>query len=128
VIHLDTSFLVRSLAPGSPEDALLRGWLRDDIPLAISSIAWAEYLCGPVEANEVAAVSALVGLPIAFDESHAVRSSELFNAGGRRRGTMIDCMIGAVAVLADAALATSNAADFRRLEGAGLRLVEARLK
>ncbi|HYY06740.1 MAG TPA: PIN domain-containing protein, partial [Candidatus Limnocylindria bacterium] len=53
VIHLDTSFLVRALARGSREDRRLRTWLRGGTSLAISAIAWAEFLCGPLEAEEL---------------------------------------------------------------------------
>jgi len=38
---------------------------------------------------------------------------------------MIDCMIGATALRAGAALATANPSDFRRFEGAGLRVLTA---
>jgi len=46
----------------------------------------------------------------------------LFNRAGRRRGSLLDCMIAAIALRAGAALATANQADFRRLRAAGLRL------
>ena len=51
MIHLDTSFLIRALARGLPEDRRLRGWLRSQEPLGMSSISWAEFLCGPVGAE-----------------------------------------------------------------------------
>lgn len=44
MIHLD--FLVRSLGRDSPEDRRLRAWLGAGEPLAMSAIAWAEFLCG----------------------------------------------------------------------------------
>jgi predicted nucleic acid-binding protein len=47
----------------------------------------------------------------------------LFNLSGRRRGTFIDCMIAAVALGANASLATTNSDDFRRLEPAGLQII-----
>jgi predicted nucleic acid-binding protein len=50
-------------------------------------------------------------------------AAQLFNLGGRRRGSLGDRMIAAVAVRLDAALATRNRADFGRLTPAGRRLV-----
>ncbi|MYN65860.1 MAG: type II toxin-antitoxin system VapC family toxin [Acidobacteria bacterium] len=75
MIHLDTSFLVRALIPGTPEETKLRN---------------------------VAA--------------------RLFNESGRRRGTIIDCMIGAAALADGASVATSNVAHFSRFAAAGLKL------
>ena len=48
MIHLDTSFLIRALDPGSPEDLELRGWIREGETLGMSTVAWAELLCGPL--------------------------------------------------------------------------------
>ena len=59
MIHLDTSFLIHALVPSSRADKRLRRWLRDGDDLAISSIAWAEFLCGPVGTTEVDIVSAM---------------------------------------------------------------------
>jgi predicted nucleic acid-binding protein len=73
MIHLDTSFLIRSLEP----------FLADD----------------------------------------ARAAADLSNQTGRRRGTLIDCMIAAIALRLDASIMTSNPADFRRFEPFGLRLV-----
>ena len=49
MIHLDTSFLIRALVRGSPEDQRLREWLSKSEPLTMSTIAWAEFLCGPID-------------------------------------------------------------------------------
>lgn len=125
MIQLDTSFLIRALTPGSVEDASLRGWLRTRTPLAISAVAWAEFRCGPVS-DEVASVAReIAGTPVAFSAEHAELAATLFNAGGRRRGTLMDCFIAACAIASDASLATSNPLDFRRFESHGLRLAAA---
>lgn len=122
MIHLDTSFLIRALIPDSPEDATLRQWLRDGEPIAVSAIAWAEFLCGPVSENVISITGQLLGDAMPFDARTAPIAAQLFNESGRRRGTLADCMVAAVAIANDAALATSNAADFKRLLPFGLRL------
>ena len=125
MIHLDTSFLIRSLVSRSPEDGQLRAWLTRGEPLGICAIAWSEFLCGPARPDAVELASRLVGSPAPFTADGAHRASRLFNLGGRRRGSFVDCMIAAVAIGADASLATSNPSDFARFQPAGLRLVTA---
>lgn len=122
MIHLDTSFLIRVLVAGSAEDRALRGWFREREPLAIAALAWAEFLCGPVSAELTAGARELLGEPLSFGAAEAAQAAQLFNQSGRRRGSLLDCMIAATAIEAGAALATSNRADFRRLEPFGLRL------
>jgi predicted nucleic acid-binding protein len=123
VIHLDTSFLIRALVPGTREDRELRRWLAAGERVAMSTIAWTEFLCGPVDAAAAATVNALLAERPPYAEEDAARAAELFNASGRRRGSLVDCMIAAVAVRSGAPLATSNRADFRTLEAEGLRLL-----
>src|SRR6185295_6860720 len=48
MIHLDTSFLIHGLVPGSPEDHALRKWLEDGESLGTSTVAWTEFSCGPL--------------------------------------------------------------------------------
>lgn len=122
MIHLDTSFLVRALVPGSREDGQLRDWLSSETPLAISAVAWAEFLCGPLATNDLALAAAVVGEAVPLTADHAVRAAELFNAAGRKRGTFVDCLIASVAIEEDARFATTNAKDFKGM--AGLRLVD----
>jgi predicted nucleic acid-binding protein len=122
VIHLDTSFLIRSLLPGSLEDRALRRWLGAGEPLGIAALAWSEFLCGPVSAQAAELADDLLGEPVPFDGAVARLAAELFNRSGRRRGSLMDCMIAATAIARDAALATANRADFRRLEPLGLRI------
>lgn len=124
MIHLDTGFLIRALVQGSPEDKSLRGWIRKGSPVGISALAWSEFLCGPVPAEGVEAAAELLDEPLAFGAAEARTAAKLFNESGRRRATLIDCMIAAVAVEADAGLATTNVRDFQRFEPAGLRVIK----
>lgn len=125
MIQLDTSFLIHALIRHSPEDALLRRWLRDRTPLAVSAIAWTEFLCGPLRPREVELAAQIVGEVLPFRLDEAAVAAELFNGSGRRRGTLVDCLLAASAISRDAALATSNPADFFRLEARGLKVVTA---
>ena len=85
MIHLDTSFLIRGLVAGSAEDRLLRKWLRAGTPIGVSSLAWAEFLCGPVSALVVEDAAELLG-ERSFDAIDATTTAQLFNTTGRRRG------------------------------------------
>lgn len=125
MIYLDTSFLIRALVPGSPQDTRLREWLVAGENLAMSAVAWAEFLCGPVDARMEEMVADIVVERTAFSIGHASLAARLFNESGRRRGTLIDCMIAAAAIDDDAAIATVNVADFKRFESLGLRLLPA---
>jgi len=122
VIHLDTSFLIRALVPSSPEDAALRAWLRGGLPVGASAVVWAELLCGPLTAKQAEVALLLVGEPVPFGREDAALAASLFNAAGRRRGSLVDCMVAAAAIRAEAALAIANEADFARLQPHGLRL------
>ena len=122
MIHLDTSFLIRALARGSREDTRLREWIRANEPLGMSAIAWAEFLCGPADVTVLSYASAVVGRHPPFTEETAATAARLFNGSGRRRGTMMDCMIAATALVEDAAVATSNPDDFSRFVSFGLVL------
>ncbi|MEX2557431.1 MAG: PIN domain-containing protein [Actinomycetota bacterium] len=125
MIHLDTSFLIRALQRRTHEDGLLRGWLRDRTEIGISAICWAEFLCGPLSPRDLEAAGRLFPEPEPFLADDSVSAAGLFNASGRRRGSLVDCMVAATALRAGAALATSNPSDFRRFEPAGLPLVRA---
>lgn len=123
MIHLDTSFLIRALDPGSPEDRKLRDWIGEGEALGMSSVAWTELLCGPLSPSEMEWAAEIVGQRRNFTPEHAVIAAHLFNDSGRRRGSLIDCMIGATALADGASIATANAVDFRRFATAGLELV-----
>ena len=123
MIHLDTSFLILGLVQDSSQGRTLLRWLERGESLGVSAIGWAEFLCGPVSKAEAGLASHVLGDPIPFQTVDAALSAALFNRCGRRRGSLVDCMIAAVALRSDASLATANPTDFRRMEPAGLNLV-----
>jgi predicted nucleic acid-binding protein len=122
MIHLDTSFLIRALVAGTPQSAALDRWIRDGEAVGISSIAWCEFLCGPVEAAAATFALLTLGPPTPFVVEDSAFAASLFNAAGRRRGSLPDCMIAAVAVRVAAQVATANIEDFRRFEPHGVVL------
>ena len=122
MIHLDTSFLIRGFVAGSPENHVLRGWLGADETLAVSTVAWMEFLSGPVEPSEFEFAAGIIDRHIDFTPAHAEIAARLFNQSGRRRRLFVDCMIAAAAIVERAPIATANARDFRRFESEGLTL------
>ena len=90
----------------------------------MSSVAWTEFLCGPVGDHEIETVPAMLHEIVAYTAIHSETTAQLFNLCGRRRGTLADCMIAAVAIRAGAALATSTPKDFERLAPRGLTILE----
>jgi len=122
MVHLDTNFLILALVPGSPQDVRLRGWIAAGESVQLSSIALAELLCGPVTPEQAGLAHALFPDPEHFTAAHAAKAAELFNQTGRRRGSLLDCMIASSAILAGATLATENLDDVRRFQPFGLVL------
>ncbi|MXY68533.1 MAG: type II toxin-antitoxin system VapC family toxin [Acidobacteriia bacterium] len=122
MIHLDTSFLIRMLKRGSPEARFLEAADPDE-PVVVSAIAWAEFLCGPIEPAEEGLALRIVDGHRDLTLEHAGITARLFNESGRRRSSPSDCLIAAVAIHDDARLATASLADFRRFASAGLKLV-----
>ena len=120
-VHLDTSFLIRALLPGTVESRRLEEWLGGRRALVISAMAWAEFLSGPLDDETLRVAGRLVGMAAPVTGVHAERAAQLFNTTGRRRGTLSDCLIAAVAIEDGAALATADG-GFRRLVATGLTL------
>ena len=123
MILLDTNYLIRMLVQGSAEAVRLEGWLASDEEFCTSSIAWYEFVCGPVDEAGIALVQAILAdriLPFTTDQ--ATEAGRLFNATGRQRRLRVDALIAAAAILANAALATNNQADFAPFCPLGLRL------
>ena len=120
-IHLDTSFLIRALLPGTPEATRLEEWLAGRRPLVISALAWAEFLSGPLEDATFRVAGQLVGEASPVTGAHAEQAARLFNHTGRRRSSLPDCLIAAAAIEANASLATADS-HFARFADAGLVL------
>ena len=122
MIHLDTSFLIRMLKRGSPEARFVEAADPDE-PVVVSAIAWAEFLCGPIEPAEEELALRIVDGSCDLTFEHTGIAARLFNESGCRRSSLSECLIAAVAIHDDARLATANLADFRRFASAGLKLV-----
>ncbi len=122
MIHLDTNFLIQALVPGSNAEAQLRSWLADGQELGISTIAWSEFLCGPLTSQDEALAQVILSSPEPFVAADARKSAELFNLTGRRARSLADCQITAVALRCGAQIATGNTADFSPFKAHGLIL------
>jgi predicted nucleic acid-binding protein len=123
MIHLDTNFLIDALVPGSVEEASLQQWLASGEPLGISSVAWGEFLCGPLSPAAETFARGLFPTAEPLERADAEKAAKLFNLTGRRAKTYNDCCIAAIAMRSHASLATSNLADFTPLTAHGLTLV-----
>jgi len=123
-IHLDSGFLIRALTPGTPEEAKLLRWYGERRVLGMSSLAWGEFLCGPLGPGDAGGARRLVHRHLPLGTREAAAGAELFHRTGRRSRSFADCLIAATAILDGAALATSNTMDFHRFAGAGLALAE----
>jgi predicted nucleic acid-binding protein len=124
IIHLDTSFLIRVLVAGTPEDEIMRDWLRNERQIVMSTICWSEFLCGPLGHEDIAETRTFLQQLVPFLEEDAMKCAELFNQSARKRGTIIDCMVAAQAIRCSAMLVTSNPSDFKKFRPAGLLLME----
>ena len=125
MIHLDTNLLIDLVTIGSPHIAVIRRWLEEGEELAVSAIAWSEFLNGPHTKAQKDAVQAIVeGRILDFTAKEAVQASRLFHYTGRKRGSHSDCMIAASAMTRNVQVATRNIADFEKFVPHGLMLLK----
>jgi len=123
MIHLDTNFLIEALVPGSAAEAKVLGWLAGGESLGISTIAWSEFLCGPMSPQDETLARLILAAPEAFIATDASKAAELFNRTGRRARSLADCQIAAVALRCGVPVATGNTVDFAPFAVHGLSLV-----
>lgn len=122
MVHLDTNFLIQILVAGSASHAQFSAWLSVQEVVNVSTIAWAEFLCGPMDATGEALAKQIFPQPEPFLSTDAALAARLFNQSGRRSRSLPDSMIAAVAMRCGAKLATLNAVDFQPLTTQGLVL------
>lgn len=90
--------------------------------LAMCTVVWAEFLCGPLSPPAAEIALRVVTDRRPFSQDDAELAVKLFNSTGRRKGTLADCMIAAAAIRDGAPLPTTNVDDFARLASHGLIL------
>jgi predicted nucleic acid-binding protein len=122
VIHLDANFLIDVLQ-SEPPRRQVQQWSESGQYINMSSIAWAEFLSGPVTEAETIEARSMIDSIEAFGERDAHVAADLFNQTGQRSRSLPDCMIAALAIRYGAMLATVNSRDFRRFEPFGLKLL-----
>lgn len=123
MIQLDTNLLIRAAHADAQAMRAFERWLDEEETPAISSIAWFEFICGPLHEDALDLVARVItGNIFPFDSMQAQRAADLFNATGRKRNARWDCMIAAAAMSEDARLATLNPRNFARFADAGLKL------
>ena len=122
MIHLDTNYLVGAGKDGFITEKLAV-WLREGEIFAVSSVAWSEFLTGPLDDEQRSRVELMIkGGILPFGKLEAQRAADIFNLTGRKRERRIDCMIAATAICARVPLATRNTKDFRLFVPFGLKL------
>src|ERR1700722_20348184 len=84
VIHFDTNFLIEATVAASSAHLRFRAWASGGETLAISTIAWAEFLCGPLDATAASMASQIFPNPEPFLSADAILAANLFNQTGRR--------------------------------------------
>ncbi len=123
MILLDTNYLIHGLVANTAEAGKINSWLEQGEPICIAAIAWYEFLCGPLSADEITLATAILTAGvIPFTDDEAIKSAQLFNAVNRSRRFRVDAMIAATAITTGSSLATRNHDDFTPFTAHGLHL------
>ncbi len=123
-IHLDTNYLIEIHVEKSKSRAVLKSLLKEKVEFSISSIAWHEFLCGPLDREQKDNVLDLVQNRIVpLNSEMAEEASELFNLIGRKKGMKADCLIAATCICENSEFLSWNADDFKKFKPFGLMLL-----
>jgi predicted nucleic acid-binding protein len=122
MIHFDTNFLIQTAVARSPAHERFCAWAAAQENFNVSSVAWAEFLCGPLDATAESIARQIFPNPEPLLPVDAALAAKLFNQTGRRSRSLADCMIAAIAIPCGAKLATINATDFQPFIQQGLIL------
>ncbi|MBI3924453.1 MAG: type II toxin-antitoxin system VapC family toxin [Armatimonadetes bacterium] len=122
-VHLDASYLIRSLADRQ-EWRKLEELAGGERPIRMSAIAWYEFCRGPRTPQQIAVARSFLleeGV-VPFTEEIAEVAAAVFRRLGSPRARAADIAIGTTAIAHHATLLTRNPADFQAI--AGLRFEE----
>ncbi|MFU8893143.1 MAG: PIN domain-containing protein [Luteolibacter sp.] len=123
-IHFDTNYLIAYAGEASAEVVTnVEQWIVEDRKFYCSAMAWAEFMCGPVLPEEIAAMEFLLHGVLPVSPELAAEGARLFRETGRRSRSLPDCIIAATAIAAKVPLATLNLSDFDPFLPYGLELV-----
>jgi len=123
IVHLDTNYLIAYAGEASPDVVTrVEQWIGQDFGICCSAMAWAEFLCGPILPEEIAAMETLLQSVVPITPGLAAEGARLFRETGRRSRSLPDCIIAATAIAAKAPLATNNCDDFTPFLPQGLQL------
>jgi predicted nucleic acid-binding protein len=123
MICLDTNYLIRGIALETKEANHMAEWAQQGEILIVSSIAWYEFLCGPVSQSQIYVMKSFLTDVVPFDEIQAQEAARLFNMVKRNRRLRIDALIAALAITRNCPLATNNKTDFDEFTPHGLKLI-----
>lgn len=101
---------------------MLQQWVIAGESVSIDSLAWGEFLCGPLATDDEFRARQLFPSPEPILTSDAELAARLFNVTGRRTRSFADCVIAATAIRVGARVATCNHSDFKPFLAHGLQL------
>ncbi len=123
MIDLDANFVVAVIEHNQTAEEALTRWIEVGEEIAMSGVAWSEFLCGPVSLQQRERARKFISRVEPFTADDATLAAELFNATGRRPRSHADCMIAATAISRGSAIATFDRSGFSQFEAFKLRLL-----
>ncbi|NBB78026.1 MAG: PIN domain-containing protein [Verrucomicrobia bacterium] len=122
---LDTNALIALSDPNHRVFKLVEAELRSGGEASTCSVAWHEYVRGPLlKQDRARALRVIESRIMDLGRRNAETAAELYNSTGRRRGSTADCLIASVAIDSNAEMVTCNLADFALFVPHGLRLAD----